>query len=84
MQGTIGNTCNTISGTVQLNGGQPRFDGRVRGCAHPDGSACSTAEFESLDTQGGNSGQQVNSARFTMVRVADGITCAQARATPFP
>jgi hypothetical protein len=49
---------------------------------HPDGSACSESEFESLDAQA-NSSQTVHAARFTMVRVEDGITCADARTTDF-
>jgi hypothetical protein len=84
LDGVIDN-CNTFTGDVEgPDSGLPLVQGRVRGCTHPDGSACSETEFETLDEQASAAGQEVLDARFTMVRVPDNITCAQVRAFDFP
>ncbi len=77
--------CNTITGQAEgPDAGSPLAQGRVRGCAYANGTACSTAEFESLDAEASTGGQRVLDSRFTMVRVPDNVTCAQVRALSFP
>lgn len=77
-------SCAVIQGTVTgPNAGMPRLDGHVIGCLRPDG-ACTTAESESLDSNGSSAAQRVTGARFTMVRVPDSITCAQVSSVTFP
>jgi hypothetical protein len=78
--------CDTFSGSVDGPGpnGQLLAQGRVRGCVHEDGN-CTTSQFQSLDEESNNtSGTRVVDARFTMVRVADNITCTQVRNFNFP
>jgi hypothetical protein len=77
--------CSTLTGNYDgPSNGFPEVDGRVRGCVLSDGTACSQAQFESLDSNAGSTNQKVLGSTFTMVRVADTTTCAQVLKMTFP
>jgi hypothetical protein len=77
--------CDTIAGeyTGPAAGGTPQLQGHVIGCLKENGAACTAAETQSLD-EGAADAQRITGARFTMIRVPDDTTCAQARALDFP
>jgi hypothetical protein len=76
--------CDTISGdVVGPDNGWPRLEARVGGCVKDNGQLCTAAEIASLDDGASTASQRILGARFTMVRVADNITCAGARAVDF-
>jgi hypothetical protein len=83
LDGTIVD-CNTITGNYAgpLNG-LPQLEGHVDGCVKSDNSLCTTAETDSLD-QSAAGAAIVTHAVFSMVRVADNVTCSQVRAMRFP
>jgi hypothetical protein len=85
--------CDTIKGdysgpysfmrdSVQYNN-VPQSQGLVFGCKTDvmSNRLCTDAETKSLYD---SSNQLVTSSKFTLVRVADNITCAQVRAMTFP
>lgn len=77
--------CGRITGTVAgPNNGMPQVHGRIRGCytAIP-ARECTQEEFESLDETSGESAQHIIATSFTMIRVADGITCDEVRELDF-
>jgi hypothetical protein len=77
--------CSTLTGNYDgPANGFPQVDGRVRGCVLSNGAACTQAQWESLDSQSGTANQRVLSSRFSMVRVADNVTCAQVLKMTFP
>jgi hypothetical protein len=77
-------SCDVIQGELTgPNAGMPLLQGHVGGCIRPDG-ACTAAEVTSLDSGASGTAQRILAARFTMVRVPDGITCAQMPTVTFP
>ena len=77
--------CDTMRGALTgPGGGQPVLQGHVSGRLRTDNQPCTAAETESLDAGGNGAAQQILAGRFTMVRVADNVTCAQVRALDFP
>jgi hypothetical protein len=82
--GTLTN-CDTITGTVAGSvNGFPELDGRVRGCHLATGADCGTATWQALDTQASQSNQTIVGSQFSMIRVANNVTCADVRAMTFP
>ncbi|HEX7668995.1 MAG TPA: calcium-binding EGF-like domain-containing protein, partial [Polyangiaceae bacterium] len=79
-------SCNAISGTITGPGPNnfPLANGHVKGCLYSDGTPCSNSTISSLDSNATSSPQHIVGSHFSMVRVADSITCAGARATTFP
>jgi hypothetical protein len=77
--------CDTIQGTYKGPGGAaaPQVDAHIAGCMKDDGSACTAAETESLDS-GASSVQHVLGIRVTMVRVPSTTSCQQVRGMQFP
>jgi hypothetical protein len=76
--------CDTIRGDFKgPAGGLPQLNGHVAGCMKTNGRPCSAEETASID-EGVANGQRVVGARFTLMRVPDTTTCAQARALDFP
>jgi hypothetical protein len=76
--------CDTMRGDIQgPSNGAPQLDGHVTGCVKVDGTACTAAEVDSIDS-GLAGAQRVLAARFTLVRVADTTSCTQLRALNFP
>jgi hypothetical protein len=83
LSGTIAD-CNTVRGTIKgPKAGFPQLEGHVYGCMKQDGSACTADETASIDANVASS-QRVTGTRFTLMRVPDTTTCAQARALTFP
>ena len=77
-------SCDVIQGELNgPNAGMPLLQGHVGGCTRPDGP-CTAAEVTSLDSGASGTAQRILGARFTMVRVADNITCAQMPTVTFP
>jgi hypothetical protein len=77
--------CNTITGNYHgPASGMPQVEGHVDGCIKSDNTACTAAETASLDSGATTSANRILSATFSLVRVADNITCAQVRAMTFP
>jgi hypothetical protein len=79
LNGTIVD-CDTVAGALAgPAGGLPQVDGHVLGCHKTDGSSCTPAETESLDSNTANA-QRMRAARFRLVRVPADITCTEVRA----
>jgi hypothetical protein len=80
-------SCDVITGNVVgPQSGQQQVDGRVYSCIMVNGSgetACSSTVVDSLDAPGGGT-HTFNSVTFIIKRAAVGISCAQARALPYP
>jgi hypothetical protein len=88
--------CNTIKGDysgpytwskgANTYTNMPQSEGHVVGCLTnqpgTNGGVCSTQQIADLDN-GGAGKQQVTRSKFTLLRVADDITCAQVRAMDF-
>jgi hypothetical protein len=76
--------CERITGVVAgPNNGMPLVNGRVRGCYTETNRECTQEEFEFFDSTSGESSQHIMATRFTMIRVADGISCEQVRNLDF-
>lgn len=81
--GTIA-SCDRIEGTVRgPSNGMPQVNGHVRGCHMDNGTPCTQATFELMDSQGQGVGQRIVGSHFTMKRVQAGITCASVRSMSF-
>jgi hypothetical protein len=77
--------CNTITGNVTgPASGLPQLNGHVIGCTLADGSQCPANVATAVDTQASNTSQRVVGGSFSMVRVANTVTCANVRAMTFP
>jgi predicted small secreted protein len=81
--GTV-TSCNRIDGKgdVQTINNKPAIDQHVLGCQHQDGTACTAAEFKLLDSAAPVYAP-TDKATITMVKIADGATCADVRAAQF-
>jgi hypothetical protein len=86
LSGTIGSTCDTITGNViGPQSGQQQVDGRVFDCVAVSGSgeaACSSAVINALDAPAGGT-HTFDSVTFIVKRVAAGTSCDQIRALSF-
>ena len=84
LEGTI-DSCNEVSGNVVgPSNGLSRIEGIIGGCIRDNNggdAACSSAVLDFLG--GGDQSQDIQSATFTMQRVADTVTCEQIRGMNF-
>jgi hypothetical protein len=78
-------SCDVITGAVTgPDNGQLKLDTRVAGCVRVNGSgesACAAGAVDFLDQQPQT--QNLSDTKFTIKRLADGVTCADVRAASY-
>jgi hypothetical protein len=78
-------SCSVIEGEVTGSAsGFPEINGHVHSCKLSNGNACSLAQINALDDQAQATGRRTLATRFTMVKVADDVTCGDVREMTFP